>query len=513
VAILRSGWQPGNSVPASLRISRRAIGILAILVLAGGVLRFSFLATKSLWLDEAVTAQRISLPLGQLVRVCARTEMPLYHFILYGWVLISGNSETMLRLPSALFGLATIPLIAVLGRELSDWPTGLLSALLLAVHETSIQYSQNARSYALLIMLVTLSSIFFVRSVKRGTSASCIGYVFFGSSCSYAHLFGILILPAQWASAFVFRPCHSTIRRVHISAAAIGILSVWAFVWAIRGDNGQVDWIPGTSLRSLIQLFYVLAGASRDIVPGSAARYLYGSRDYASGPLLFLYLAAIAAALIRSRGEKHSAVLYLFLSMTLPIFLAMVVSFFKPLFVTRYLLVTLPFFVTTAAIGVRFLPWRTAAVAVTTAITLLSLNEDYNYHTAASFQDWRGAVTFVAERAKPEDVLMVYPGYNAVPIQYYAARLNRSSDFPRNILMEAEVQDVRNPYRLPQSISKNRSNEMSVEPGARIWFVSGLYNGTEGRLLDALQNKYRIGERPNMPGLRLLLLVPKGEQL
>jgi mannosyltransferase len=514
VAILQSGWRlRSNSIAGRVWVSSFRAYAIAAMMLVGGVLRFSFLASKSLWLDEAVTAQRVSLPLRQLITVSARTEMPLYHLVVYGWVLIAGNSEFMLRFPSALFAVATIPLIAVLGTEVSDGATGLLSALLLTVNETSIQYAQNARSYALLMMLVTLSSIFFVKSIKRGTLADCTGYVLSGASGSYAHLFGILILPAQWASSFLFLTSRRTTKRVQISVVAIGILSVPALEWAISGDQGQVNWIAGTSLRSLLQLFYVLAGASRDIVPASAARYLPGSRDSLSLPLLLLYLAAIALALIRSRSQNRAGVIYLLLCLVIPICLAVIVSFFKPLFVTRYLLITLPFFITAAAMGITYIPWRAAIIAVATTITVFSLTEDYSYYRAASFQDWRGAVRFVAQRAKPGDVLMVYPGYNIVPVQHYVARLDRSIDFPRRILMEAELPEVKRPDRLAQEISKNRSNEMSVEPGARIWFVSAFYNKSDERLLEALQMDYRVADQPNIPGLRLLLLVSRRDQL
>jgi mannosyltransferase len=195
VALLRPGWRfKYNSDPGGMRIAKRTYAIAA-LTLTSAVLRFSFLASKSLWLDEAITAKRVSLPPVQFFKLCARTEMPLYHLVLYGWVPIAGSSEFMLRVPSAFFAVATIPLIAILGTEVSDGATGLLSALLLTVNATSIQYAQDARFYSFLIVLVTLSSIFFVRSLKRGTLPNYAGYLLSGVSSSYVHLFGILILP------------------------------------------------------------------------------------------------------------------------------------------------------------------------------------------------------------------------------------------------------------------------------------------------------------------------------
>jgi mannosyltransferase len=362
-------------------------------------------------------------------------------------------------------------------------------------------------------MLVTLSSIFFVRSVKRGTLANCTGYVLSGASSSYVHLFGILILPAQYASTFLFRPCRRTANRIQISAVAIAILSVPAFLLAISGDGGQVDWIPRTSLSSLVQLFFELAGASRDIVPGSAALRFKASRDGLSLSLLLLYLAVIGVALIRSRSQKNRAAIYLLLSLIIPICLTVTVSFFKPLFVPRYLMITLPFFVTMAAIGISWIPWRAGAVSIAIAIVVLSLTQDYSYYMIPSFQDWRGAVRLVAEQAKPNDVLMVYPDYNNVPVQYHVARLDRSTDFPRSILMQAELPDAKRPNWLDRKISNNRLKELTVQPGSQIWFVSSLYDSSDERLLNALQSDYQIADQPNIPGLRLLLLTSKRNNL
>jgi hypothetical protein len=279
-----------------------------------------------------------------------------------------------------------------------------------------------------------------------------------------------------------------------------------ALLLAISGDRGQVGWIPRTSLRAVAQLCYVLSGASRDVVPGSAARYFMVSPDGLRLSLLLLYSLAIAIALIRSRNQQGRAVIYSLLCLTTPIGLVILASFFKPLFVTRYLILTLPFFIITAAIGITGIPWRAAAVAVTVAITVLSLIQDDSYYTANAFQDWRGAVRLVAERAKPGDVLMVYPDYNLAPVEYYVARLDHSTEFPRSILMKMEESNAKHPYLLAQQISKNRAQDLTIDPGARIWFVSAFYDHSDERLLKALQSDRQITGQPDISGIRLLLL-------
>ena len=502
-------WLTGSSSAADLGrgfSDTTYVLALAAIVVAGAVLRFSFLAAKSVWLDEAMSVHQIS----QISSVLLRGEMPLYHLILYCWARIAGNGEAMLRAPSVFFAIATIPAIAELGTELSDRATGLLSALLLTVHETAIQHAQTARSYALLMMLVTLASLFFVRSVKRGSLGNCMGYVISGISATYAHLFGILILPAQCASVFFFRPSRRTAGRLVVSALAIGTLSLPAFALAMRGYQGQDDWIPSITTWAFAQLFYVLAGASRDIIGGSAAVAFSfsGFRFELGSLLLWFYLAAIGLAMIYPRKPSIATKAYLLLSIVTPICLTIIVSHFKHLFVVRYLLIVLPFFVIAAAIGIRRMPWRPAAIAVAAAITVMSLVEDYSYYRAPSFQDWRSAVTFVAARAASGDVLMIYPEYYEIPVQYYVGRLRGPAVFPRILLMKDELQSRAPVKRRDEAVSWNHSVLTSLDPGARIWFFSASWDQDDQRLIAEMQDDHRVAERPDISGVRLLLFVP-----
>ncbi len=87
--------------------------LLALLMLAAAILRIAFIDSKSLWLDESLTARRAMLPLSELWKVIrhGHMNMSLYYLMLSGWASMAGTSEFMLRLPSALFDVATVALI------------------------------------------------------------------------------------------------------------------------------------------------------------------------------------------------------------------------------------------------------------------------------------------------------------------------------------------------------------------------------------------------------------------
>lgn len=144
-------------VPPAAAGTRRFTGwqwvvLLSATVLAV-VLRLHDLGTWSLWIDEAHSwrdaTMRLEGPGGFL-----RTDRALYPvtFLLLrglltlGWI---GGDEYSLRLPFAVVGVLTVPLLAFCGRRLvGPWPA-VLSACLLCIDPWHVFWSQNARGYVL----------------------------------------------------------------------------------------------------------------------------------------------------------------------------------------------------------------------------------------------------------------------------------------------------------------------------------------------------------------------------
>jgi len=178
--------------------------LVVMLALFAGILRFFHLASKSFWLDEGGTAHRVAMPLVPLI--ASALNMYLYFVVVHGWQLVAGASEFMLRFPSAIFATAAVPLIYALGVELGVPNAGLMGALFVTVNATCIQYAQTARSYALLVLLVLLSSLLFLRSIRRASFGNCAAYVITGVSGVYTHLFAIFTPVSQLPSLFIFRP-------------------------------------------------------------------------------------------------------------------------------------------------------------------------------------------------------------------------------------------------------------------------------------------------------------------
>jgi mannosyltransferase len=476
---IRSDAVPWRGQPFAYRV--------ILLTLAAAVLRISFIDSKSLWLDEAFTAHRVMLPLSELLKVIihGRMNMSLYYLVVAGWASVAGSSEFMLRLPSVLFGTATVPLVYVLGAELWGRRTGLIAATLVTVNATSIQYAQTARSYTMLVMFATLASIFFIRAIKRNAAPRGLaGYLVSETFTVYAHLFGIFALPAQWISLFIFRPNRKVAIRLTACIITIGILSLPAFFFSISSPHWDLEWIPPTSIDSLRDLLFSYAGA------------FDGRATSLTVILTGLYLVGVSLAVYSAQTCDWPALGYLLLAILVPIAFTFAVSMFKPLFVSRYLLTGLPLFGLLAAVGFQRLK---PALAIVMAVCALSLAEDYFYYRAPSIQDWRGVVEFVAVHSQPGDMLIVYD--TATPIEYYVAQYSRRKEFPMQVY-EGGVTRSRRTVKTPEAYLA------AAGGGAhhRLWFTFLAGEPWEEQLLFLSRLRSRVIEQPAFDGVRLYLL-------
>ena len=84
------------------------------------------------------------------------------------WLAASGTTEYALRFPSALLGLLALPLVFVWGRRLFGLSIALLATLLMALNPYHLWYSQEAKMYALLVVVAMLAMWAFVQAIERG---------------------------------------------------------------------------------------------------------------------------------------------------------------------------------------------------------------------------------------------------------------------------------------------------------------------------------------------------------
>jgi mannosyltransferase len=220
-------------VSALIDLRRRAVEsphlvALVAIVLLGALLRFSTLDLQSYRYDEALTAGRVLHPsLFTTLSVVPNTEStpPFYFFTAWLWSRPLGTGEVALRSLSALAGTATIVVVYLGATTLLPRRVGLIAAAIVAVNPVMIWFSQDARSYALAMLLTALSFLFFAKALRSPSKSLLSGWAISSALAIATHYFtGFVIGP----EALILLGAGRERRRVALAAA--GILVVVALL-------------------------------------------------------------------------------------------------------------------------------------------------------------------------------------------------------------------------------------------------------------------------------------------
>lgn len=172
---------------------RELIALLAILALAS-LLRGIGLDAP-LWYDEVVTlVEYVRLPAGDLLTKYTTTNNHvLYSLAANASVAVFGESAWSLRLPAALFGVASIAAFWQLARRLATVREALLASLLLAVSYHHVWFSQNARGYTGLMFFTLLGTSLFLDGMRGSARTLWLAYGLVLALGLYTHLSAVFV--------------------------------------------------------------------------------------------------------------------------------------------------------------------------------------------------------------------------------------------------------------------------------------------------------------------------------
>jgi hypothetical protein len=392
---------------------RRQLGLVLIVALAA-VVRLRGLASEGLWLDEAISVQWTRLDVAGVVRATAAdVHPPLYAILLHGWVRALGDSDAAVRALSVVLGVAAVAVMAGVGARLWGADSGLAAALLLACSPYHVYYSQEARSYALLV-LVALASWGRLLAA-RGSGRTDAGYVAATALLLYTHAYALFLLLAQdlYVLATRHRDPPEARRAWWRGQALLAVLyAPWAFVLTRQISSVQREyWIERPRPVSLLFAFVQYAGS----LPVAAA-------------MAVLVAAAIAEA-VRGRSAAGGgtevpprpvllAGLWLGLPHVVPYLLS---QWITPFYLTRAAIGSLPALPLLAVAPLR----RARPILAGTAVgilALLSLHALERGRAAGAREQWREAAAYLGRAAGPGDLIVIDAGYGRPGLAHYNRR-------------------------------------------------------------------------------------------
>lgn len=374
-------------------LNRRDAIVLAAIVAGAAALRFIHIGQESLWLDEGVSVGIARLPWLDFFKLMWHREgnMTLYYLLLRGWMLFA-SGEGWVRALSAGFSTATTPFIYLVGRDVRSRSAGLVAALLFAVSPFAIHYAQEARSYSLVCLLVTLATWFLLgRNWKW--------WAIMMGLAVYAHFFAMLVLAAHLL--YLLLTSHP-LRELRPTLAKLALALVPAAAFVELKNLGQLNWIPRLSVAGAKGAFGEFAGGG----------------DLA---LIVLFLTVIAAILTWQGPVRTNRTLLVWLWLLVPIGVIVLVSVLHPLLVSRFLMISLPALMLAAGIALTEVP-RPIAALLLLAIIFFSMRTEVLARRTPTKDDWRAATAYVLSQSSSQDGIIFHLALGREAFEYYAGQ-------------------------------------------------------------------------------------------
>ncbi len=326
-----------------------ALWILAGLTALGVAVRFASLGVQSYHHDEVITALRV-LPgsFGEMLHTVKVSESnpPLYYVLGWAWAKEFGTGEVGLRSLSALFGAATVPIGYLIGRQLASRRAGLILAALIAVNPMLIWYSQEARSYALLVFFGALALFFFLRALDTGRGRDLAWWALASALALCSHYFAVFAVAIE--ALWLITALRARWRVVLPAVAAAGAAGLALLPLANSQTNPtHIGWIENSPLAERFWETAVsfLVGETGHVI-AEAPR-----ERYALVPIILVGLSLALLALRGERRERRGAVLGLALGLGIAALTAIAALVGKDYVVERNLLPALVPLLAVVAIG------------------------------------------------------------------------------------------------------------------------------------------------------------------
>ena len=169
--------------------------VLSSLTAAAIVLRGIGL-DSGLWYDEIITlVESARLPFYDIVtRFPGNNQHTLFSVLGHFSIQVFGEHAWSLRLPAALLGAASVPVLYGLALRLTSRREAILASVLLACSYHAVWFSQNARGYSALAFLTLLSTWLLLRSLEHRTMGAATAYAVAAALGVYAHLTFVFVV-------------------------------------------------------------------------------------------------------------------------------------------------------------------------------------------------------------------------------------------------------------------------------------------------------------------------------
>jgi len=390
------------------------IFITSCIVLTVSIFWFAY-SSLSIRLDESQSIWQTANDLDLLLESLSRNvHVPLYHIVMHYWQIAFGNDIIVTRALSLGFFVALIPLFFYGLRSIYNKQIAYLATMLLVVSPFIHWFSSETRMYTMVLLLTVVSQFTFLHLMRTNRSEYWLLYTVVAILGMYTHYFFNLVLLSQIIFFFTFRTTHFTASHLKnfLTAGCLALAAFIPWVYAvIQGAGTDAD--PQLVAPSSVDFFNLFAnflfGFQIDLV---------NSYILSFWPLLFVLMIF---GLKRSNPFSAETTFFL-ISAFVPLFVAFAASYvLQPLFLSRYLIVSLPAIVILIALSINHFSFdfRNKLLTTICAACLIASFTQWQSPNTPVKEDFRSAVAFMNENTTPQDTVFVSAPFLIYPTFYY----------------------------------------------------------------------------------------------
>ena len=375
----------------------------------------------------ALFVGRDSFP-GMLDTVLGQRGGAPLHF-LFAWIVAQlGGGLVALRLLSAAFAVASVPVIALLCSRLAGRGAALAATVIVSASWMLLFHGVYGRMYSLFLLTSTLSYLAFVDAVSRGGGRRWTLWALAVLAAVATHPYGALVLASQ--VLFVLARARTREALVAIGAVAVAGTPFWYTDLVLAGRFDVTVGAGGTKLDGPLPVAEYLVDVARDFTAG-----------YLVAVVAVLALAGVGAFVLWRRSRGAAALVGFVVGV--PTIALMVAQFGESTSPeSRHLVFVLPFFAALVGTGLLALARHRVAIVVAVLAGLVAAEVAWGWQKtpplyegepAARVEARKAASRWLAATGRPNDVLF---GYEAV----YLGAWERESRFSRTVVPRADAE-------------------------------------------------------------------------
>jgi hypothetical protein len=350
------------------------------------------------------------------------------HFLFAWTVGHLGGGIVGLRLFSALFAVASVPVIALLCTRLAGRTPALAATALVSASWMLLFHGIYGRMYSLFLLTSALSYVAFLAAVAEGGRRRWALWAVAILATVATHPYGVLVLGTQ----VVYVLARARTRPAFLAIAAVAVL-------------GSPFWYSDHVLAGRFDVG-VGAGGQKLDGPGAVLEYLYRvAADFTAG-FTPVVIAVLVVAVVGARALwlRNRDAAFLTASVVLVPTAAFVLARFgqstSP--ESRHLIFVLPFFALLVALGLIDLTRKRTPVLVAAVVLLMSAEVAWGWDKTASLYQGEPAArveareaasTWLARTTRSDDILF---GYEPL---YLGAWERDRKGFPDTVIPRADA--------------------------------------------------------------------------